>query len=277
VSGADPSSALQLINTIEKLPNTATGAYVFGPAGRPGGTILVENGRVCWAVAPQMGRRLTDLLRIRLDPSASPDALREVVRRCRLESTPLGEALVENGLLSSAALRDALRQHTSEAILILSQADGEPSWLAHRKQRYDARFTFSPAELLASIGAAAAPDLAEEARGEMERTIGQGGGGVAFAQVGASQMLFPICEVQGAATSVDDTIRLGEWGTGALEAEALIRAVPRLVAVLGATGDAIVTWSTGGVIYVVTCRNPSSLAHVLGKRARASPDGRSGS
>src|SRR5688572_4272691 len=89
VSGADPSAVLPLIATIETLRSTATGAYMFGPVGKPSGTILIEKGRVCWAGASQMGHRLTDLLRNRIDPSVNPSALEEIVRRCRLEATPL--------------------------------------------------------------------------------------------------------------------------------------------------------------------------------------------
>jgi hypothetical protein len=278
VSGADPSAVLPLIDTIEKLPASATGAYMFGPTGRPTGTILVERGRVCWAGAAQMGHRLTDILRRRIDKGVEPGALEEIVRRCRLESTPLGEALVASGLLSSDGLRDALRQHTSEAILHLGQAAADsPTWLAHRRQRYDARFTFSPAELLASVGAACMPELAEAARREMQATLSHGGGGLAFTWIGASDAPFPIFEMRTSKLTVSDTIRLADWGAHMRETESVIRAVPRVVVTRSAHGDSMITWATGQVIYVVICQSPSSLAHVLGKRVRASPDGRSGS
>lgn len=277
VSGADPSAVLPLIDTIDKLPPTATGAYVFGPAGKPNGMILVERGRVCWAGASQMGHRLTDILRDRLLESVSPSALEDTVRRCRLESTPLGEALVANGLISSQGLREALRQHTSEALLHLGQAIESPTWLEHRRQRYDARFTFSPAELLASVGSTCMPELAEAARSEMEKTLRHGGGGLAFAWIGSADAPFPICELRTSQLTVVDTIRLAEWAARMREMEPVVHSVPRLVATVSPQGDSMVTWTTGEVIYVVICQSPSSLAHVLGKRVRASPDGRSGS
>jgi hypothetical protein len=278
LSGADPAAVLPLIETIEKLPSSATGAFVFGSSAKPHGTSLVDNGRVCWAAAARMGSRLTDTLRARLDPKIETGLLEEVIRQCRVKSVPFGEALVESGLLSSAALRDALRQNTAEAILFLSQSmAGLPTWVAHRRQRYDAQFTFSPTELLAGVGAACLPELAEAAQTELDSVLRAGGRGVAFAWVGAQAELFPIVEVHSSQFSVGETVHLGKWAVRMLDTPLMLRAVPRLVSTLGAGGDALVTWLTGGIVYVVVCQHPSSLAHVLGKRARASPDGRSGS
>jgi hypothetical protein len=280
---ADPLAVLPLIEGIEDLSAASTGALVFTAQGRTEGTILVEKGRICWAATARMGHRLTDILRSRLDPEVGPRALEEIVRRCRDEGTPLGETLVASSLISSDSLREALRQHTSEAILFLAQRSGEPpTWLPHRKHRYDARFTFSPAELLASVGAVCLPDLAEQSRAEMDKLLravgkGGGGGGVAFTWVGVSATLFPICEIHGANFSVRETVDLGVWATRMLEMPLMLRAVPQLVTIVGAKGDAIVAWISEGIVYVVICQNPSSLAHVLSKRARAAPEVRSGS
>ena len=278
---ADPLAVLPLIEGIEDLSSASTGALVFGAHGKPEGTILVEKGRICWAMTARMGHRLTDILRSRLDPEVGPSALEAIVRRCRDEGTPLGETLVASSLISSEGLREALRQHTSEAILFLAQRGGAPpAWLAHRKHRYDARFTFSPAELLASVGAVCLPDLAEQSRAEMERllrSVGSSGGGVAFTWVGVSATLFPICEIHGASFSVRETVDLGQWAARMLEMPLMLRAVPQLVTVVGAKGDALVAWISEGIVYVVICQNPSSLAHVLSKRARAAPEVRSGS
>ena len=277
IRASDPLAVLPLIEGIESLSTSSTGALVFGPPGRPVGTILIEQGRICWAAAAKLGYRLTDILRSRVNPSFGPTALEEIVRRCRDEGTPLGEALVADGLLSSDGLRDALRQHTSEAILSLSQNGEDPSWVAHRRQRYDARFTFSPSEVLASAGAACLPELAELARRQIEGTLRPESSGVAFTWVGLSAALFPICEVRGEALSARETVELGLWATRMLELPLMLRSVPKLVVTFGAKGDALVAWISEGIVYVVICQNPSSLAHVLGKRARASPDVRSGS
>jgi hypothetical protein len=249
IRASDPLAVLPLIEGIESLSTSSTGAFVFGSPGRPVGTILIEQGRICWAAAAKLGYRLTDILR----------------------------SLVANGLLSSDGLRDALRQHTAEAILCLSQGGEEPSWVSHRRQRYDARFTFSPAEVLASAGAACLPELAEHARREVLATLRPESSAVAFTWVGLSAALFPICEVRSQALSARETVELGLWATRMLELPLMHRSVPKLVVTFGAKGDALVAWISEGIVYVVICQNPSSLAHVLGKRARAAPDVRSGS
>ncbi len=277
-AGADPSKVYSLVRAIEMLPPSSTGALLFGPGARPFGSILLENGRVCWAGAAMLGSRLVELLRGKINPGASPSALEDTIRRCKAESTPLGEALVAGGLLSSDGLRDAFRQHTAEAMLALAGLGGEPpSWIA-RKQRFAAQFTFGAVELLASMGAALAPEAAEEARGEMEQMLRHGGYGVAFARgLGGAGGLFPVGEVQGSKLTLGEAAELGAWGARAVRENAVVSGVPRLVAAMSAKGDALVAWLTGAVLYVVICPSPSSLAHVLGKRARAPSDDRSGS
>lgn len=278
-AGADPSAVVSLLRAVEMLPSVSTGALIFGPGAKPQGSILLENGRVCWAGAAAMGSRLVEILRGRLDPGVSPSALDETIKKCRAESTPLGEALVAAGLFSSAGLRDAFRQHTAEAIVALAGLGGEPpAWVA-RKQRFAAQFTFGPVEILASMGAALAPGLAGAARGEMEPMLRHGGYGVAFAKGlgGAGGLLLPVGEVNGSKLTLGEAVELGAWGARAVRENAAVSGVPRLVAAMGAKGDALVAWLTGAVIYVVICPSPSSLAHVLGKRARAPSDDRSGS
>jgi hypothetical protein len=278
VPGADPSAVLALIHTIESLPPSATGALFFGPPSSPLGLILLENGLVCWAGAEPMSGRLGELIRARLDPGASQGDLDGVIRRCRAEATPIGEALVSGGLLSSDGLRDALLQHTAEAVLALAARSEEPpAWLARAKP-FGARFTFSPVELLVSAGAAWAPGPASEARGEMDGMLRYGGFGLAFARMAGSGELIPVGEVQGSKLTLSEVVELGAWGDRLVRADGVVRGgVPRLVAAMGLNGDALVAWLTGAVIYVVICPSPSSLAHVLGKRARAPSDDRSGS
>ncbi|MCK6586281.1 MAG: hypothetical protein HUU21_39365 [Polyangiaceae bacterium] len=278
VPGADPNAVISLINTIELLPDSATGALIFGPLDNPIGLILIENGRVCWARADVMIGRLGELLRARLDPGANSNELASLVQRCRAEGRSIGDALVSGGLVSSDGFRDALLQHTAEAVLALAGREGEPpAWVARAKP-FGARFSFSSVELLVSAGAAWAPGQADEARSEMERMLRLGGFGVAFAQVSGSSGLVPIGEAQGSKLTLSEAIELGAWGARAVRQDRVVRGgVPRLVAAMGPNGDALVAWLTGAVIYVVICPSPSSLAHVLGKRARAPSDDRSGS
>jgi hypothetical protein len=45
------------------MPTRATGALVFGEGEAAIGSVLLENGRICWAVSQQMRTLLTDILR----------------------------------------------------------------------------------------------------------------------------------------------------------------------------------------------------------------------
>lgn len=268
------------------MPAGATGAFLFGPVQKPFGTVLVENGRVCWAGAAQLGSRLSDLLRSRLSPSADALALEEIVRRCQKTATPLGEALVGSGLMTGDQFREALYKHTSEALLMLTQSEtGSPTWHAHRKQRYDARFTFSPSEILTGVGACVAPARASEAHHELSRHLKTEGCGIAFAHYAPAEdgtpdgsEIFPVAEKRGTAFSTAEMQHLGAWGWGALQKTP--RASdnsPWLFALRGAAGDSLVTWRTRELMYVVICPSSSSFAFIVGRLARTSPSDRSGS
>lgn len=285
-SEADPLRVLPLMEAVERMPAGATGAFLFGPVQKPFGTVLVENGRVCWAGAAQLGSRLSDLLRSMLSPGADPHTLEETVRRCLRTSTPLGEALVQSGLMSAEHFREALCTHTSEALLVLTQDEqAQPTWHAHRKQRYDARFTFSPTEILSGVGACIAPQAAAEARRDLARYLKSEGCGLAFAELadageteGDSKKFFPVSEKRGAALTITEMQQLGAWGRSALSKMSLgPGAQPRLFTLRGAEGDSLITWRTGDLLYVVICPSSSSFAFIVGKRTRTSPDDRSGS
>ncbi len=288
-SEADPGLVLPLMESVERMPAPATGAFLFGPAQKPFGTVLVENGRVCWAGAAKLGSRLSDLLRSKLSPGADPHALEETVRRCLRTSTPLGEALVESGLMSAELFREALHKHTSEALLVLMHDERAAlTWHAHRKQRYDARFTFSPTEIMSGIGACITPDKAAEARKELERYLKAEGCGLAFFDdtshgergetESGSKNFFLVSDKRGAGLTITEMQQLGAWGRNAfLRSPFEPGSEPRLFTLRGADGDSLITWRTHDLLYVVICPSSSSFAFIVGKRTRTSPDDRSGS
>lgn len=264
-----PWRAVRLLEDIESLPTDATGALVFGRAKRPEGSILVEAGRVCWATATRMRRRLTDLLRFQADPPLLPDVLEAVYRRCRDEGRPLGESLVELGLVSRDGLRRALGQHSAEAIALLANP-GSPvwTWVEHRHRRYDAAFTFSPAELLSGMGAVCRPHAARHAARQLEQNLEGGGFGAAFVRDPAHARAIPIAAFECGALGVHAVAALGEWVAGALDLSSAFDADSRLVVAGRRDGGAIVGWREGEIDYVAQCTDPSSVAYVIATQAR---------
>src|SRR5688572_27436364 len=81
--------------------------------------ILVENNRLCWAVAAGMRRRLHDILRSHSNLPIGDAELEALYARCRNDHQPLGETLVAEGLVSPEHLRAALKQHTVESLLAI--------------------------------------------------------------------------------------------------------------------------------------------------------------
>lgn len=265
-----PWRAVELLEDIESLSADATGALVFGRAARPTGTILVEGGRVCWATAARMQRRLTDLLRFQVDPPLSTDVLEAVYRRCRDNGQPLGESLVEQGLISRDGLRRALRQHSAEAIALLALDHRSPvwTWVEHRRRRYDAAFTFSPAELLSGMGAVCRPEAARHAAEQLSRNLDGGGCGAAFVRDPAHARAIPVAAFACDALGVHAVAALGEWVAGMLDLSAAFDPDSRLVVAARREGGSIVGWREGEIDYVAQCDDPSSVAYVVAAQAR---------
>src|ERR1700753_1700020 len=103
---------LCLLGMIDELPAGATGALRFGEHG----IVLVESRKICWAAANNMRVRLTDILCNTATPPVPRDQVEEIARACTKTRRPLGESLVESGLVSETGLKAALRRHTVEAV-----------------------------------------------------------------------------------------------------------------------------------------------------------------
>lgn len=145
-------TAHDLLAAVEARSETESGALVVHAPDGPVGCIFAEHGRVCWAAAARQGRRLRDLIR-RYSTKPIPAAdFERIVLACRAEGRPFGETLVDLGLCSAEAMRDALHQHTIDSLIDLcASAAGDVSWVHHRRRGYRAAFTMTPLELLASV------------------------------------------------------------------------------------------------------------------------------
>lgn len=269
-AGLDASAMVELLDHVEQLPSGATGALVVGPRGQPRGSVLVENGRVCWAMANGMGRRMTDLLRYQSLSPLDPSQIEDVYRQCRTRGIALGEALVESGVVSPDGLRRALRQHTAEAMerLSLSAPSQELAWVEHRKRGYDARFTFVPGEILVGLVGLRMSASAVHAQAALRLAVDAKKPGAAFARVPGAAVPLPVAATGMGALPVRELLGLGRWAMDTLDLAGAFEPGRHLVGAVADTGRSIITWLDDGVVYVALCEDPSEFAGTLAKILR---------
>ncbi len=152
-----PDNVLRVLSELEGLPDDATGALAFGPETKVSGVVLVERGRVCWAAAAGLQRRLTGLLRECCTPHLGEEEAEQLFVECRQSGRPMGEVLVERGRVSPEALRAALLHHTAESLSTGASWTSSPRWVPHRARGYQSTFTFLPVELLTYASNVAQP------------------------------------------------------------------------------------------------------------------------
>jgi hypothetical protein len=153
---------LTAMRVVESLPPSACGALMVETRDETLGTILVESNRVCWGAAPGMGPRFRDILLSHCDDSIQEQDIEAVCQRCKRDSQPLSETLVDNGWLSPAQMRAAIKQHTIESLLTVdatvtslcgSQTRQWPMrWIDHSGRGFKPRYTFGPVEVLEAAG-----------------------------------------------------------------------------------------------------------------------------
>lgn len=253
-----------LLERVEAVGVEASGALLFGDAGM----VLVERGRVCWAVAADRQQRLGTILREHCHASVSQEALDATFRRCQEEGRPLGESLLEQGLITPGALREALLRQSIEGIHSLCQREGDVSWSDRRHARYDARFTFSPVEILGAMGAQLLPELSARAHANLARHLEGGGSGIAFTWPEWSARPVAIASIEGESFGVQGVLRLGAWATEALDLARAFCNERGIVSVSWRRGASLVAWEDGPITFVALCDNPSSLAFVLARHVR---------
>ena len=162
----------EVLHALERVPRDACGAMVRQlPDGSMAGAMLVERGRVCWAMSHHYSRRLTDIL-VDEEDTLTHDQLNAVFAMCRRDHIPLGETLVNRGLVSLPTLHRALLRHTCEALDCLVREEASPwAWVAHKQYGYHPMLTFSPAEVLTGVRAVANPALATRALTRLREVV----------------------------------------------------------------------------------------------------------
>ncbi|MCA9670335.1 MAG: hypothetical protein KC503_32290 [Myxococcales bacterium] len=258
----DTLGLLAVLEDVAALEPAATGALTYGPDEAPVGAVLVESGQTCWAAAAGM-RPLTRILCERF--GLARDVLENRYQRCREEGRPLGECLVDEALLSVEQLREALLEHTANALVVLSGArERAPRWREHRNSRYDARFSFNNSELLLAVASQVVPALQVRAWRVLERIT------VALhsaAFVADRGYLLPIW-LQGD-WELRDLLTLGAWAADTIELSSHATGEPtELVAATDERRRGVVAWRDPAeprLVYGAMCFESTALGRLLSR------------
>jgi hypothetical protein len=257
-----PDTVLPILERIEELPQDAVGALLFRKADQHAGMVLIDKRRVCWAVAERMGSRLTDIVRKLTRPPLEPEVIEEVYLRCRKQHTPLGEALVDAGLVTPENLRRALRQHSAEALVRLAMMSGKmtSTFTPHRRVSYNARYTFPTPELLTTSCELRNKKLAAAARAELRRLLPPEATGMMFA-ISEGEPPLPVALQGSRLSAATDVPRLAQFCCSIQDVTGILVDSRRMV-VHTAGEHAVVTWSRGPLAGIALCEEPSSVAYL---------------
>lgn len=259
--------ALAVLGRIESMPEGATGVLRF-----PTGSVLLESGSVCWAVASTMEQRLTDLLRHQRSPPLDRRFLEELLANCQRDKRPLGEALLASGEISESGLRTALFRQSVEAIAHIARTgDRGAEFVPHLGSAYDARFRFCTAEIFAALGARRDRALAAAARRQLETTVAAETTALAFARDASSLALVAV--VHGQSCRVEELRDACLWTAGLFDVVELIE--PQAFLATGSWGGgstrrdttvcSVVVWRSLGLYFAALCTG-SAAAAVLTSR-----------
>ena len=229
---------------------------LWSPAAAGAGGIFVEGGRICWAAAPGLRRRLSDLLST---CTSGPVDLDQLYARCRADGRPLGQTLVDEGWLAPHQLEVVLRRHSAESLVALCRAGALTRWSSRGGRGYSPRFTFRPVDVLFDVVALFAPHAQQTARAELAALDGPGRRGAAFV-LHAGHDAVPVA-ASGDAT-VGALATLGSWATAVPSAARELGASRAFVLAATAGGDTISLWWRDGLLFAVACEDRAEVAAV---------------
>ena len=260
---------VDLLAAVEDCPDESGAFVVDDHAGAVLGSVFVETGRVCWAAATGRSGRLRDLLHRHSARPIGEVELDDAFAACRDAQLPLGELLVERGLVSDDGLRAALKQHTVESLI--TQCDGQPrpvTWVRHRRRGYHARFTFTPIELLAAAGAQLYPTESLRAEADVRFDV-PGASTMGSFAIGDDDQPVAVWATGRGAARVRDLLGLGDWAAAALDVCNGFSPAAMARAVAGVTGPAALGWrSTRRLVHAAVIDDPLVLAEVVADLAR---------
>lgn len=273
MTGVIPSSAelpnlLEACAFVDQLGPMSTGEIVVASE-EPLGAVFVERGKVCWAAARGLARRLTELIGAKA--GLSKPTMESAYAECKARRTPLGEHLVGQGLVSADDLRFALLQHTVESLGLMCGARSHATFHARPGTGYSPRFTFGTAELLTHTGALAHREAACRAHRVLQRVFATGEWGVAFTRSRASAYPEPIAVFGASPPSATVVLRYGKWAASALDITATFTDPNALLTVSRRNGidgrAALVAFGEGGVL-ITGETGELGPARILNRRAQ---------
>lgn len=265
---------LDVFERLDVVKPGSTGAFFYGDPKDPVGTVLLDEGRVCWAVARGMRHRLTDLLREESVSAVDEAKIKSIYNVCRQERRPLASALVEEGVVSHEGFRNVIRRHTTEAMLEIG-ATGEQrrSWIERRRGHYASKVSFSSLDLVLCVGELLFVDQAEEARAHLDDIVPAQARGIAFMRTEGRAGVMPIAGLRSTDIKVRDAGAMGKWAMSAISGVALLGAERPSVSVTGAGGESLVAWARGPMIFTALSDDRGARAWMEVQLARARKQG----
>ena len=260
-SGLLLASTARLLGVVDELPSGATGVLAFGEDG----VILVENKRICLALAGDMRQRLTDILCQQSDPPLPHAAVEEVLRRCKRDGTSVVHALASSGVLSEEGFLAALGRHNAEAIARLARArtTRASGFTPHLKCGYGPRFVFGTLEMLAAIAGKRRPRLALEARARIAQLRALDISTFAFAREAAVREPLVVGVSPDCALTVRDALELGAFALASFDVSLAVDAATTVVLATWCSRLSVVCWREQEVFYVAVCGSRPASALLL--------------
>ncbi len=267
--GVSPGALISALVMIEnQTPERASGALIFYDEQHERGVVFLEEGRICWAVAGDMHRRLTDLICSQTQPPLDPGTLELTYAKCRAENTPLGEALVDGGVVTERGLRNALCQHSTEAIALLHRSNTtRVVFKSHTQQRYQARFTFSTSDLLVSFAGLVRPEAASRAKRRLRGVADHSAAGLAFLRDDSASLVVAGHQIED--MGVAGVTELTSWAAQTLDLSEAVDPDRKLVAAALDNRMSAVAWLENDLVYALVAHDATSLARILSKARTA--------
>ncbi len=245
----------ELVDDLDGPAGGAVGQLVFTGERLLNGAVFVEGGRICWAAASGLSRRLTQLLVF--SSGVDEVTMEGHFRACSQRGVPLGEHLVSAGIISADDFRHALLIHTAESLNRLCEEGARAIWVPRDGGGYSPRFTFTSAELLARSRGLLHPMLSRELSDELDVCFREGEWAVAFVRNATSAAPDPVAVRGDWYPSAKMLGRIGKWAASSLDVAGIVHGdAPLLVVALPASlkrsadADSLVAFVHGGGMIV---------------------------
>lgn len=273
VASAEGVACTNLVRHLESLdalsPET-TGTYVVRDTEAARGVVYVEGGKLCWAAAQGMGRRLKQLL-CEFDEAGKlrPEMLRRICQHCRDEQVPLSKVLVSQQIISYEALRNALARHTAESLLRLSPLlVSSPDWVPHAAGSFHPMFSFEGIEAAAWIGGVLHDDVQSAARRLLAKTVPADCFAAAFAWPQSHMDQLPVLITSAVNRSTRLALGLGTWAREQLQDLHVAGGATSYAVAIANDGSSAVAWPFAAGYCVALCEQPGHLARLISNLSR---------